>query len=89
METHERIFIMNISLIASVDKPTTERIKRKVIPLAIESLKENNYIDYALRESTISRFRSRGFYSSAEHVVMSVSFDPKTCGMPIEYCNVE
>jgi len=20
---------------------------------------------------------------------MSISFDPKTCGMPIEYCNVE
>jgi len=77
---------MEISLISSVDKSSTERIRRKIIPLAISSLKETNYIDYALRESILSRLRGRGYYSSDEHVIMSISFDPKTCGMPIEYC---
>ena len=54
--------------------------------MAIESLKGADYIDYAFRESIISRLWGRGYYSPGENVVMSISFDPKTCGIPIDYC---
>jgi hypothetical protein len=78
---------MNISILTAIDKSTSDRIKRKVIPLAIESLEKTDYVDYALRESVISKLRGREYHSKSEHAVMSISFDPKTCDMPKEYCS--
>jgi hypothetical protein len=77
---------MNISLIASVDE-TTYRIRNKVIPLAIDSLQDSFYIDYALRESVYSKISGKGYYSPEENVVMSISLDPKNCGTAKEYCS--
>ena len=77
---------MHISIISSTDK-STKRINEKVFPLALESLKESNYKDIARRYSIFSKLQSNGYYSSDENVVMSISFDPKSCGMPLDYCN--
>jgi len=77
---------MEITLVALNDS-ITRHLRNRVIPLAIESLKDTNHIDYALRESVISKLRGRGYKSSDENVVMSISLDPKTCGIPIGNCS--
>ena len=77
---------MNISLLSSIDGSTI-RMRRKVIPLVIEALKETSLVDHTSRETILSRLRSKGFYSPDEHVIMSISYDPKTCGIPREYCS--
>ena len=77
---------MNISLLSSIDESTI-LMRRKVIPLAMEALEETTFVDHATRESVLSRLRCIGFYSSDEHVIMSISYDPKTCGIPREYCS--
>ena len=84
-KTYERINIMNISLISSIDK-SSKRLRWKIIPLAIDSLKNTFFIDYAARDTVVSKLRGRGYISSDENVVMSISFDPKSCGMPFSYC---
>lgn len=76
---------MNISLLSTIDG-STFHMRNKVIPMAIEALEEDSPVDLAPHESTLSRLRSKGFYSSDEHVILSISFDPKTCGIPMEYC---
>jgi hypothetical protein len=78
---------MEISIITAIDRLISDRVKRKAIPLAIKSLEKTDHVDYALRESTISRLRGRQYHSQAEHAVMSISFDPKTCDIPKEYCS--
>jgi hypothetical protein len=84
---------MDISLLSSVDD-STYRFRKKVIPLAVDSLKDTNYIEYVHRESVLSRVRSKGCCSSGEflpdeHIVMAVSLDPKKCKVPREYCRAE
>jgi hypothetical protein len=81
-----RMTDMNMSLIASIDD-STRYLKRKIIPLALESLKEAHYVDYAFQASIIARLRGRGYYAPDENVVMSLTFDPKSCGIPFEYCS--
>ena len=76
---------MNISLLSSIDGSTV-LMRNKVIPLVIEALKEKPAVDHVPRESVLSRLRSNGFYSPDEHVILSILFDPKTCGIPMEYC---
>jgi len=79
---------MNISILSTIDK-STDRIKKKVIPLVINSLKDTNHVDYTFRESVISKLQGKGYLSPGENVVMSISLDPKQCGIPLEYCRAE
>ena len=77
---------MYISLISGQDD-ITGRIRRKIVPLLIDSLEKTDNVDYAFRKSVISRLRGRGYDATDEHVVMSISFDPKLCKTPKEYCS--
>ena len=78
---------MNISLVAAKDGKTTDRIINQVIPLALETLDKVRFVDFAMCESVKSKLRGRGYYSSEDNVIMTISFDPKSCGVPNEYCN--
>jgi hypothetical protein len=80
--------IMRISLLSHVNG-TTYRIKDKVLPLVVESLENTNYVDYAYRKSLISKLQDKGYFSPGEHVVMSISIDPKKCKIPFEYCSAD
>jgi hypothetical protein len=77
---------MVISLISSIDASTC-RIKRDIIPLAIDLLEKDFFIDNASRKAVLSKLYGKGYYSSDENVVMLISYDPKTCAIPKEYCN--
>ena len=77
---------MNISFVASLEK-STYQLKQEVIPLTMESLKEANYIDYSFRKSLISNLRGMRHSEPGENVVMLLSFDPKSCDTPKEYCS--
>jgi hypothetical protein len=83
---------MNISVVSSVDE-SSRRLNSKVIPLALEALQGASMVDYSERESVMSRLRGMGHYASdgdlAKHVVLSLSFDPKTCGIPMDHCRAE
>ena len=76
---------MDISLIASIDD-STNIINGKVLPLAINALKTAN-IDDTFNGFKLSKLRSRGYLSSRENIVLSVTFDPKSCGIPIGHCS--
>ena len=75
---------MDISLIASIDA-STNIINGKVFPLAIEALK-SAHIDDTFNGFKLSKLRSRGYLSSRENIVLMLTFDPKSCGIPIGYC---
>jgi len=77
-----------ISVTSSLDE-SYRRMRGLVFPLAIGSLKESGFIDASYRDLVVSRIRGREFYAHEDNIVMSISFDPKSCGIPIEYCNVE
>jgi len=77
-----------ISVTSSLDE-SYRRMRDSVFPLAIGSLKESGFIDASCRDHVVSRIRSREFYAHDDNIVMSISFDPKSCGIPIDYCNVE
>ena len=79
---------MVISVTSSMDE-SCRRMRGSVFPLAIGALKESGSIDASHRDHVVSRIRSREFYAHEDNIVMSISFDPKSCGIPIEYCNVE
>jgi len=75
---------MDISLISAIDD-SSKRIAGKVFPLAIESLKDSNR-DNTFNGFKLSKLRSGGFLTSSENVVLSVSFDPTSCRIPIDFC---
>jgi len=75
---------LDISLIATIDG-STYHINDKVFPLAIEALKPVN-IDDTFNGFKISRLRNRGYISSRENIILSISFDPKSCRIPTSHC---
>ena len=75
---------MSIPIIAAIDS-TTKQINERVFPLAINSLEKLRSSDTS-RVQALSKLQRRGYYSRGENVVLSISFDPKSCGLPIEHC---
>lgn len=76
---------MNISLVSSIDA-STERIRREVVPFAIDSLKRPYPANGALYKASLAQLRGSGFYQPDENVVMLISFDPCSCGVPKGHC---
>jgi hypothetical protein len=60
-----------------------------VFPLTIDALKNSKLSDPYYRDYIISRIRSSEFYAHDDNIVMSIAFDPKSCGIPISHCNAE
>jgi len=54
--------------------------------LAILSLKNTDRVGKMLRKYILSKLCGQGFYSPDENVILSISYDPKTCGIPKENC---
>ena len=76
---------MNISLTSSMDE-ASRRMRNTVFPLVIDALKNSSLSDRSYRDYVISRIQGSEFYADDENIVMSVSFDPKSCGIPISHC---
>jgi hypothetical protein len=76
---------MDIPILASIDDSTTH-INRKVFPLTIDSLKDSR-INETFHGYVLSRLRSSGFFSTEENVVLSISFNPKSCIIPFDHCS--
>ena len=74
---------MNISIISSIDE-SSERMHGKVFPFAIAALQKSAFMEGS-RDYRILKLQDSGYFSSDENVVLSISFDPKKCGIPFEY----
>jgi len=64
-------------------------MRGSLFPLSIGALKKSESIDASCRDHVIPRIRGREFYAHEDNIVLSISFDPKSCGIPIDYCNAE
>ena len=76
---------MNISIISSIAE-SSERMNGKVFPFAIATLQKSAFKEGS-RDFRILKLQDGGYFSSDENVVLSISFDPKKCGIPFEYCS--
>ena len=79
---------MTISVTSSMDE-ASRRMRGAVFPLAIESLKKSRLCDPSYRDYIVSKIRGSEFYAHDDNIVMSISFDPKSCGIPISHCNTD
>jgi len=68
---------------------SSRRMRGAVFPLAIESLGKSRLFDPSYRDFVISKIRGSEFYAHDGNIVMSISFDPKSCGIPISHCSTE
>jgi hypothetical protein len=80
--------VLTISVTSSMDE-SSRRMRGSVFPLAIGALKKSRLCDPSYRDFVISKIRGSEFYAHDDNIVMSISFDPKSCGIPISHCNVE
>jgi len=77
---------MKLPLKASVDTAMRER-KRSIIPV-LAKLREIVYpVDRESCESVTAKLSGTGFYLLEDEIDLLLSFDPKTCTIPYEYCN--
>jgi hypothetical protein len=53
------------------------------------ALKESRLVDASYRDYIISKIRNSDFYADDENIVMSIAFDPKSCGIPLNHCDAE
>ena len=79
---------MTISVTSSMDE-SSRRMRGTVFPLAIEALNKSNFCDPSYRDYIISKIRGSEFYAHDDNIVMSIAFDPKSCGIPISHCDTE
>ena len=79
---------MIISVTSALDE-SSRRMRGAVFPLAIDSLKKARLCDPSYYDHIISKIKCREFFAHDENIVISMAFDPKSCGMPIEYCCAE
>ena len=79
---------MTISVTSSMDE-SSRRMRGTVFPLAIEALKNSSFCDTSYRDFVISKIRGSEYYAHDDNIVMSIAFDPKSCGIPISHCNTE
>jgi hypothetical protein len=78
---------LEFTINASNDE-TTRRIRADVLPFAAKSLENTRFVDYMFRKSVLSKISdSKGYYEPMEHIVLTLSFDTRTCGVPISHCN--
>jgi len=68
---------------------SSRRMRGVVFPLAIDSLKKSRSCDPSYRDYIFSKLRCSEFYAYDDNIVLSISFDPKSCGIPISHCNTE
>ena len=84
-ENHEGMFDMDISLLAVIDE-TTKRIDGRVFPLAVEALNKARVNDHSFRKCLFPRFYSREYDPFDDNLILKISFDPTSCGIPISSC---
>ena len=84
-ENREGMVVMDISVIAAIDE-TTKRIEGKIFPLAVESLNHARFSDPFFRKYLFPRFYERGYDPVDDNLIIKISFDPKSCGIPLSHC---
>ena len=77
---------MKLPLNALVDT-VIRRKKRSIIPLISQLLEKAPSIEGAHRESVIAKLRGTGFSLIEDDIDLLLSFDPKSCTIPNEYCD--
>jgi hypothetical protein len=80
--------VLTISVTSSMDE-SSRRMRGTVFPLAIDALKKSSFCDPSYRDYIISKIRGSEFYAHDDNIVMSIAFDPKSCGIPISHCSTE
>jgi len=77
--------MMNISLLVSNDM-YSHKIRDNIFPLAIKALEGITSLDYESHKTLLSKLKYKIDYPHEQNVLLSLSFDAKTCGMPIGVC---
>jgi len=75
----------NISLLVSKDK-YTHKIKDNILPLVIKALEGNSSLDYETQKTLLDKLKRKEYFPSVYNMLFSLSFDPKSCGIPIGLC---
>jgi len=75
----------NISLLVSKDE-YTHKIKDYILPPVIKALEGNSSLDYESQKTLLDRLKRKEYFPSVYNMLFSLSFDPKSCGMPIGLC---
>jgi len=76
----------NISLLVSKDK-YTYKIRDKILPPVIKALEGNSSLDYESQKTLLDSLKLKEYFPSVKNVLFSLSFDPKSCGIPIGLCS--
>jgi hypothetical protein len=76
---------VDISLLAVIDE-TTKRIEGKVFPLAVEALDQARRNDAFFQKYLFPRFYNRGYDPLCDNLILKISFDSTSCGIPISHC---
>jgi hypothetical protein len=76
---------MNISLLAVIDE-ATKRINGKVFPLAAEALAQALLNGPFFPKHLFPRFYDRGYDPFDDNLIIKISFDSTSCGIPKSNC---
>jgi hypothetical protein len=75
----------NIPLLVLKDD-SGRKFNNYIIPLAISALEKTFTLDFKSHKTLLTRLRKWSDPLYGQKVILSLSFDPKTCGMPIAHC---
>jgi len=78
-------YMINISLLATKDG-SASMLQNVVRPLAIRALEGVSSLGHEEHKTILSMLRRRQYIPFDQDVVLSLSYDPKSCGIPIGLC---